>query len=153
MWLLFAAAAAETERIKMGPSVTHVIFRDPTLIVQQLATLDELSGGRADLVVSFGNTSLLGQYNQPWEGTKPLSRVKEAHGGDAQPFDEGAVTHEGEFFGYSGLWTLARQCRSGCRSSWVPWGGPGRSRWRARIRRPAPRPRLLAENYEYVMET
>src|SRR3954465_10687445 len=48
LWTLFAAAADKTERIRFGPNVTHVFLREPTLICQQLATLDELSGGRAE---------------------------------------------------------------------------------------------------------
>lgn len=124
MWLLFAAAAAETEQIKMGPSVTHVILRDPTLIVQQLATLDELSGGRADMVVSFGNVSLLQQYNQPWEGTRPLSRVKEAREVMRSFLDTGAVTLDGEFFNYSGLWTLARPVQERVPVKLGAMGGP-----------------------------
>ncbi len=124
MWLLFAAAAADTEQIRMGPSVTHVILRDPTLIVQQLATLDELSGGRADMVVSFGNVSLLQQYKQPWEGTRPLSRVKEAHGVMRSFLDTGAVTLDGEFFNYQGLWTLARPVQDRVPIKLGAMGGP-----------------------------
>ena len=40
MWLLFAAAADKTTNIRMGPNVTHVILKEPTLLAQQLATLD-----------------------------------------------------------------------------------------------------------------
>ena len=76
LWLLFAAAAAETQ-IRMGPSVSGVVLREPTLIAQA-ATLDELSGGRADVVLSSGNFGLLAQYGIDWAKTKPLSRVKEA---------------------------------------------------------------------------
>ena len=50
MWILFGAAAARTSRIRLGPEVTHVILRDPTMIAQQAATLDELTGGRAEVV-------------------------------------------------------------------------------------------------------
>ena len=56
---LFAAAADKTERIRFGPNVTHVFLREPTLICQQIATLDELTGGRTELVVSTGNFGLL----------------------------------------------------------------------------------------------
>ena len=34
---------AHDRRIRFGPEVTHVILRDPTLIAQQAATLDELT--------------------------------------------------------------------------------------------------------------
>jgi len=79
MWLLFAAAARETKQIRLGPNVTHVILRDPAHIVQMLGTLDELSGGRAECVVSSGNQSLLPQHGIDLTGMKPLSRVIEAH--------------------------------------------------------------------------
>ena len=46
------------ERIRFGPNVTHVFLREPTLIVQQLATLDELTNGRMEAVVSTGNFGL-----------------------------------------------------------------------------------------------
>ena len=59
LWVLFAAAADKTERIRFGPNVTHVFLREPTLICQQVATLDELTGGRTELVVSTGNKSEL----------------------------------------------------------------------------------------------
>ena len=45
LWLLFAAAAAETSNIRMGPSVSGVVLREPTLIAQAAATLDELTTG------------------------------------------------------------------------------------------------------------
>ncbi len=53
LWCLFAAAADKTHNIRFGPNVTHVFLREPTLICQQLATLDELvwrprRGGRLD---------------------------------------------------------------------------------------------------------
>lgn len=43
-------AAGQTRRIRLGPSVSPVTLREPTLIAQALATLDELSGGRAEAV-------------------------------------------------------------------------------------------------------
>src|SRR5262245_5845443 len=66
MWMLFAAAAGRTHEIRFGPEVTHVILRDPTMIAQQAATLDELSGGRAEIVFSIGNLAMLDQYHVEW---------------------------------------------------------------------------------------
>ena len=34
LWLLFAAAAQQTSRIRFGPSVSSVVLREPTLIAQ-----------------------------------------------------------------------------------------------------------------------
>src|SRR5438067_1643549 len=62
MWVLFGAAAARTRQIRFGSEVTHVILRDPTMIAQQAATLDELTDGRAEIVFSIGNLGMLDQY-------------------------------------------------------------------------------------------
>jgi 5,10-methylenetetrahydromethanopterin reductase len=107
-YVLFAAAADKTERIRFGPNVTHVFLREPTLICQQIATLDELTDGRMELLVSTGNFGLLGQYGIDWAGQKPLSRLKEAIHVMRTFLDEGAITFEGDFFQYNGLYTFAR---------------------------------------------
>ncbi len=108
LWVLFAAAARETKQIRFGPNVTHVFLREPTLICQQMATLDELTGGRTEIVVSTGNFGLLSQYKIDWEGRKPLSRLKEAMHVMRTFLDEGAITFDGDFFQYAGLYTFAR---------------------------------------------
>jgi 5,10-methylenetetrahydromethanopterin reductase len=105
---VFAAAAGRTERIRLGPNVTHVFLREPTLIAQQIATLDELTGGRMELVVSTGNFGLLAQYEIDWARQKPLSRLKEAIHVMRTFLDEGAITFQGDFFRYNGLYTFAR---------------------------------------------
>ncbi len=108
LWLLFAAAAARTSRVRMGPSVSAVTLREPTLIAQAAATLDELTGGRAEVVLSSGNFGLLAQYRTDWTTTRPLSRVVEGVHVVRTFLDEGAITFDGEFFSYDGLFTFAR---------------------------------------------
>ena len=108
LWLLFAAAAASTSRIRLGPSISGVCLREPTLIAQAAATLDELTGGRAEVAVSSGNFGLLAQYGIDWAKTKPLSRVKEAVHVIRTLLDDGVITYDGEFFTYNGLFTFAR---------------------------------------------
>jgi 5,10-methylenetetrahydromethanopterin reductase len=108
LWLLFAAAAAQTQNIRMGPSISGIVLREPTLIAQAAATLDELTNGRAEVAISSGNFGLLAQYHIDWAKTKPLSRVKEAVQVIRTLLDEGVVTFDGEFFKYSGLFTFAR---------------------------------------------
>jgi 5,10-methylenetetrahydromethanopterin reductase len=56
-----------------------VIIKDPTVIAQQVATLDELSGGRAEAAFSIGNTAMLEQYHVEWKGTRPIAHLREAH--------------------------------------------------------------------------
>src|SRR5688500_12089593 len=107
-WTLFAAAADKTERIRFGPNVTHVFLREPTLICQQLATLDELTGGRTEAVVSTGNFVMMQQYHIDWAKRKPLSRLKEAMHVMRTFLDEGKIDFQGDFFSYTGLFTAAR---------------------------------------------
>src|SRR5687768_8406945 len=108
LWLLFAAAAAGTTNIRIGPSVSAVVLREPSLIAQAAATLDELTGGRAEVVLSSGNFGLLAQYGMDWSTQKPLSRVKEGVHVIRTLLDDGAITFDGEFFTYNGLFTFAR---------------------------------------------
>ena len=108
LWCLFSAAAATTRQIRFGPNVTHVFLREPTLICQQLATLDELSGGRAEAVVSTGNFSMLQQYHLDWAARRPLSRLREALHVMRTFLDDGKIDFEGDFFHYTGLFTAAR---------------------------------------------
>ena len=107
-YTVFAAAADKTERIRFGPNVTHVFLREPTLICQQIATLDELTNGRMELIVSTGNFGLLSQYGIDWESQKPLSRLREAIHVMRTFLADGAITFEGDFFKYNGLYTFAR---------------------------------------------
>ena len=108
LWLLFAAAADKTSNLRMGPSVSGVVLREPSLIAQATATLDELTNGRAEVVLSSGNFGLLAQYGMDWSTQKPLSRVKEGVQVLRTLLDEGAITFDGEFFTYQGLFTFAR---------------------------------------------
>jgi len=108
LWLLYAAAADKTENVRYGPNLSGVWLREPTLLCQALATLDELTGGRAEGVISCGNFGLLSQYGVDWKTIKPFSRVKEAHHVMRTFLDEGAITYDGEFYRYNGLFTFAR---------------------------------------------
>jgi 5,10-methylenetetrahydromethanopterin reductase len=105
---IFAAAASRTERIRFAPDLTHVILRDPTLIVQAMATLDELTNGRAELIYSIGNLAMLEQYHVEWKAGKPLARLREAHEVMRRFLDEGTIDFEGDFYRYTGLFTSAR---------------------------------------------
>jgi 5,10-methylenetetrahydromethanopterin reductase len=108
MWSIFAAAARSTTRIRLASDVTHVILKDPTIIAQQVATLDELSNGRAELGYSIGNFGMLDQYHVEWKTGRPLARLREAHHVLRTFLDEGAIDFEGEFYRYTGLFTSAR---------------------------------------------
>jgi alkanesulfonate monooxygenase SsuD/methylene tetrahydromethanopterin reductase-like flavin-dependent oxidoreductase (luciferase family) len=53
--LILAAAAARTRRIRLTSAVAVLSAIDPVRIFQQFATLDLISGGRAEMVVGRGS--------------------------------------------------------------------------------------------------
>ncbi|HEY1918817.1 MAG TPA: LLM class flavin-dependent oxidoreductase [Streptosporangiaceae bacterium] len=53
-WSLLSAMAARTSRVKLGTMLTPLPWRRPWKVASQVATLDQLSGGRAILAVGVG---------------------------------------------------------------------------------------------------
>ena len=53
-WVTLGAVAARTERLLLGTGVTPVPRRRPQVLAVQVATLDDLSGGRAVLGAGLG---------------------------------------------------------------------------------------------------
>ena len=53
--VVLAAAASRTERIRLTSAVTVLSSEDPVRVFQQYATLDMLSGGRAEIIVGRGS--------------------------------------------------------------------------------------------------
>src|SRR5262245_28936823 len=123
-WLLLGAVASVTERVRLGPCVAPMLLRDPTHVGQLAATLDELSGGRAEVVFGIGNLAMLEQYDVTWRGTRPLARLREAHQVIRTLLDDGAVDFAGDFFHYSGVTTAARPVQSHLPLKIGAMGGP-----------------------------
>jgi probable LLM family oxidoreductase len=53
--VLLAAAAARTKNIRLSSAVTVLSSDDPVRVYQQFATVDQLSGGRAEIMVGRGS--------------------------------------------------------------------------------------------------
>jgi len=53
---VLAAAAAATRRIRLGSSVTVLSTDDPVRVFQQFATVDAISGGRAEITAGRGSS-------------------------------------------------------------------------------------------------
>ena len=83
LWVVFAAAARETQQIRFGPNVTHVFLREPTLICQQMATLDELTGGRTEIVVSTGQLRPAGAVQDRLGKPEAALEAQGSHARDA----------------------------------------------------------------------
>src|SRR5258705_2309376 len=54
--VILGAAAARTRRIRLTSAVTVLSAADPVRVFQQFATLDLLSGGRAEMIVGRGSS-------------------------------------------------------------------------------------------------
>ena len=123
-WLLFAAAAQRTERIRLGPCVAPIYVREPTYVAQLAATLDELSDGRAEVVFGIGNIAMLEQYGVEWRGTRPIARLREAHQVIRTVLDEGAIDFDGDFYRYTGVTTAAHPVQEHLPLKIGAMGGP-----------------------------
>jgi 5,10-methylenetetrahydromethanopterin reductase len=123
-WMLLAAAARQTERVRLGPCVAPIFMRDPTYVAQLAATLDELSGGRAEVVFGIGNIAMLEQYGVKWRGTRPIARLREAHRIMRRVLDEGSIDFAGDFYAYSGVSTEARPVQEHLPLKIGAMGGP-----------------------------
>src|SRR3954462_6252124 len=53
--VLLAAIAGRTERIRLGSAVTVLSSDDPVRVFQRFATLDAVSGGRAEVILGRGS--------------------------------------------------------------------------------------------------
>jgi alkanesulfonate monooxygenase SsuD/methylene tetrahydromethanopterin reductase-like flavin-dependent oxidoreductase (luciferase family) len=53
--VILAAAAARTQRIRLNSAVTVLSAADPVRVFQEFATLDLISGGRAEIVAGRGS--------------------------------------------------------------------------------------------------
>ncbi len=90
LYLTLGAIAAATSRIRIGPGVTQPVTRHPSVTASAMATLQEISAGRAMLGIGVGFSSLrtLGR------GPARIAEL-EAHVGTARALWRGdAVTFE-----------------------------------------------------------
>jgi 5,10-methylenetetrahydromethanopterin reductase len=111
-WVLLGAAARETRRVRLAPGVAGVMLRDPLLVAQQLATLDELSGGRAAAAFSVGNLAMLAQFGFDPAGLRIAARMREAHAAIRSLLDSGSADFDGTFYTYRRVFTSARPVAS-----------------------------------------
>ena len=77
-WSCLAALATGTMRVRLGPLVTPIAFRNPVAVAKAAITVDEISGGRLELGVGAGVASdneLAGV--ESWEPEERLRRFEE----------------------------------------------------------------------------
>ncbi|MBM7167274.1 LLM class flavin-dependent oxidoreductase [Streptomyces sp. G44] len=97
------AAAAATERMRLGTLVTSPNFRHPVTLAKELISLDDISGGRITLGIGAGGngfdaTTLLKQNQEPWTPRERADRFGEFVPLLDRLLTEDSVTYEGTFY-------------------------------------------------------
>lgn len=95
-----ALAAAATTRVGLGTAVTSPYLRHPVLLASAVATLDEISGGRAILGLGVGGHEFPGQLNQSL--ARPLAVCREAADIIRRLLAGETVTSQGKIFSVQG---------------------------------------------------
>ncbi|NUK51169.1 LLM class flavin-dependent oxidoreductase [Streptomyces lunaelactis] len=94
------AAAAATERLRLGTLVTSPNFRHPVTLAKDLISLDDISGGRITLGIGAGgmgfDATVLGQ--EAWTPRERADRFGEFLPLLDRLLTEDSVTYEGTFY-------------------------------------------------------
>jgi F420-dependent oxidoreductase-like protein len=96
-WVYLGALARDTTRIRLGTLVSPVTFRHPSVLAKLAATLDHVSGGRAELGIGAG-----------W-----LEAEHAAYGFDFPPGPRRVDLLEEQLQVIKGLWTQDRFSHAG----------------------------------------
>ncbi|MGI9622877.1 MAG: LLM class flavin-dependent oxidoreductase [Acidimicrobiales bacterium] len=96
VYVTMAAIAAATDHIELGPGITNPYTRHPAQTASGIATLDELSGGRAFLGVGAGGSLTLDPMGL--KRSSPLTAVRETIEVARSLFGSSSVDYDGGRF-------------------------------------------------------
>ena len=99
-WILLAAVATTTSRLRLGPMVTPLARRRPQKVARETVTLDHLSGGRLTFGVGLGVDSgdELGRFGEPTDDRARAAVYDEALELLLALWSGDEVDHRGEHF-------------------------------------------------------
>ena len=127
--VVLAYIAAVTSRIRLLTTVTVLSLLDPVRVAEDYATLDQLSGGRLDIVIGKGNDpdqnalfgyAIDGQWDRNAEKYELLRQL----------IREEKVTWSGQYGPtWSGRQRSPGRCRTHCRSGMVRPPPPSPPSW------------------------
>lgn len=120
-FLLLSAIATRTKNIRLGTGILCLPFHDPIRVSEDVAVLDNLSGGRFDLGVATGSSpEEYKAFKIPKE--EAWRRAWEASDFIQRTFNQERVTFDGEFFHYDDVWQNTKPLQNPL-PMW--WGGFG----------------------------
>ncbi|UWP78463.1 LLM class flavin-dependent oxidoreductase [Dactylosporangium fulvum] len=106
-WVLLAAVAQATTRVRLGTAVTPLPRRRPAVLASTVATLDRLSGGRVVLGAGAGGVpDEFTAFGERGDGRERAARLDEALEVVAALWEGRPVSHAGEHYTVDGV-TLA----------------------------------------------
>lgn len=120
VYITLAAIAARTSRIRIGTGITNPYTRHPATTAATIASLDEMSGGRAFLGLGAGGSLTLGPL--AIEREHPLRAVRDVMDACRGLLDGNTVTMSTPLFELRNA-RLGFPCRSGL-EIWIAGRGP-----------------------------
>jgi F420-dependent oxidoreductase-like protein len=128
-WLVLAALARETSRVRLGTLVTGVTYRNPALLAKQVTTLDTISGGRAILGIGAAWNDVEHEgygFDFPRVGER-MDRLDEALAIIKAMFNEDRPTFEGKHYRIERALNVPRPIQPGGPPVMVGGGGEQRT--------------------------
>lgn len=96
-FMLLGGLATATDSVQLGTGIANVYSRTPALLAMSVATLDELSDGRAMLGLGASSRALI----ERWHGVgfdRPLRRIRETIEIVQRALGTERVTYDGDIF-------------------------------------------------------
>jgi alkanesulfonate monooxygenase SsuD/methylene tetrahydromethanopterin reductase-like flavin-dependent oxidoreductase (luciferase family) len=129
-WIVLAAAASATERLRLGPMVVPLARRRPVKVARETATLDLLTGGRLTLGAGLGDDRFGRELSATGEQLGARQRgqmLDEALEILTAAWSGEPVRHRGEHYTVDGITFLPRPVQRPGVPVWVA-GFPGNPR-------------------------
>lgn len=103
-WVVLAAAAQATTRLRLGPAVTPLPRRRPVVVANAAATLDRLSGGRVVFGAGLGGVPAeYTAFGEPGEPSRHAAMLDEALTVVTALWSGEPVTHSGVHYQVDGV--------------------------------------------------
>lgn len=124
-WTLVSALAASTSRVKLGQMCTCMAYRNPAYLAKVAATVDVISGGRAQMGIGAGwyeHEWRAYGYGFPRAGIR-LAMLDEGVQIMRQAWREGQATLDGQHYQVDGAIVQPRPLQDGGLPMWIAGGG------------------------------
>src|ERR1700752_4667253 len=124
-WTLMAALGAATQRVRLGQMCTCMGYRNPAYLAKVAATVDVISGGRAEMGIGGG------WYEHEWRaygygfpgGGERLGRLREGVEIMTQAWRTGTATLDGKHYQVDGAIVRPLPLQEGGIPLWIAGGG------------------------------